>query len=394
MAGWRSWSATPYSRLRHSFMMGMMGLGVVGPIRDRRMKIALVFAADACASLALAPYRSERFIGALEAEGVTPIIVDVEGTDGGRLPVPAYAGAPTTFFCAADGLAHILRQERPALVQTFGAASCQARLWPRAGDTPVLHVVGSGGPVTRERDVAVAWRRVRPPLRSFAGWRARLASRHVDGLIGTNRADLGQHLDLGFFPRAAFSMVVPPPVEAAPRTDAGAGSTETPTFGVYDPGATAASLGFLLHAIGLSGQPDFFRVAIAPARLRALAPTAPAGVSFVDAETVAAFEREIDVLVLPYGEDRMTESVVAALRAGKIVIVPEGGAAAELIEYGRHGVLYAAGSAYHLAMAINVMAQSWRNRPFDFEGVEQMIAGLAPEAVARGFASAYRRLAA
>lgn len=358
------------------------------------MKIALVFAADATASLALAPYRSERFIAALRAQGFVPIIIDVEGKDAARLPVPAYAGAPTTFFCAADGLARILRQERPALVQTFGAVSCHGRLWPRAGDVPILHVVGSGGPVAREQDIAVAWRRVRPSLRSLAGLRARLASRHVDGLIGTNRADLGQHLDLGFFPRAGFSMVVPPPVEAPLRTDAEAASAETPIFGVYDPGATAASLGFLMHAIGLSGQPDFFRVAIAPARLAALAPTAPAGISFIDADDVAAFVSRIDVLVLPYGEDRMTESVVAALRAGKVVIVPEGCAAAELIEYGRHGVLYAAGSAYHLAMAINVMAQSWRNRPFDFEGVEQMIAGLDPEAVARGFASAYRRLAA
>ncbi len=362
------------------------------------MKIALVFAADASASVALARYRSQRFIGALAVAGHSPIIIDVDsGADAGRLAVPAYAGAPSTFFCTPDGLPRILRQERPAVIQTFGAASRHAGLWPRARATgvPILHVVSAGGPVACEaRDLGLAWRRIRPGLRSPAGWRARFASRHVGGLIGSNRADLGQHLDLGFFPRATFSMVVPPPLPEAARSEAVAATPQTPTFGVHDPGATAASLRFLLHAIDLTGQPDLFRFVLAPARLHAMASSAPAGVNFVDADDVHEFVRAIDILLVPYGEDRLAEGVIAALQARKIVIVPDGGLASELIEYGRHGVLYAAGSAYDLALAINVVTQSWRNRPFDFEGVERVIDRCTPEAVARSFAAAYRRLAA
>jgi hypothetical protein len=364
-------------------------------MRAERMKIALVFAGDTRASDALAPYRSEAFIGALEAEGLEPIVIDIEQPRRAGLAPIAYGGAPRAYRNPVERLPAILHQEAPQFVQTFGWVSELGRLWTQAAKSarPLVHFVSSGGPVEDERELGFAWRRIRPGLRSLAGWSARLASRHVDGLIGSNRTDIAQHVALGFFPRAKFSAVVPPPVASRSATASIDSDAGIPTFGVYDPAGTAASLKFLLRAVALTGHPEFFRVAIAPARLRALAPAGPHNVTFIDAASAQEFMRGIDVLVLPYGEDRMVGSVVAALDARKIVIVPDGGLAAELIEYGRHGMLYAAGSAYHLASAINIMSQAWRNRPFNFAGVDRPLSRVEPAAVASRFAAAYSRLA-
>ena len=72
--------------------------------------------------------------------------------------------------------------------------------------------------------------------------------------------------------------------------------------------------------------------------------------------------------------------------------MPDQGGAAELIEYGRHGLMFCDGSAYHFANALNLIRQSWIERP-----VLRLEEGLAaartePLAVAQAFARVYAQL--
>jgi glycosyltransferase involved in cell wall biosynthesis len=352
------------------------------------MKVALIFA-GAEPDAALAPYRASPFLQALADEGLAPAVIGIAGE---RV---AGSGPPREGIgrvCAASDLRALLAAERPDAIQTFGWATALAPVWESVGPTgiPLIHFVSAGGPVQDDSGLGAAGARVRPKFASFAGWRARFASRPVAGVIGSNRADIGQHFERGFFPRARFSVLAPPPVDMRDGASAGPAAS-TPTFGVYDPDATAHVLGFIAHAVSLTGHPDDLSFRIAPSRLRSLV-HAPEVMSFVDAPDLESFVAAVDALVLPYCEDRMVPAVLAALKARKIVIVPDGGVASELIEYGRHGVVYAAGSAYHLSMAINIVAQSRKDRPLDFQGVDAVIARTSPREVARTFAATYGRL--
>lgn len=348
------------------------------------MKVALIFSGAEPGS-AFAPYRARPFVDGLAQEGIDAIVIDV----GGEI-APAATGANRR--CTLSELPNLLTAERVDAVQTFGPAPAVGPVWSGARSVPIVHFVSAGGPVQDDEGLGFACARLRPRLGSVAGRRARFASRRVAAVIGSNRADIGRHIETGFFPRAAFSMLAPPPVAAGEGKLADTAASR-PVFGVYDPHATAHVLSFVTRAVDLTGRPETFSVHIAPARLRILR-AAPEAVSFVDPPDLGGFIGSIDALVLPYSEDRFVPTVLTALRARKIVIAPDGGIASELIEYGRHGVVYAAGSAYHLSMAINVVAQSWKNRPLDFAGVDAAIAHAAPQEVARTFAAAYRKLVA
>ncbi len=74
--------------------------------------------------------------------------------------------------------------------------------------------------------------------------------------------------------------------------------------------------------------------------------------------------------------------------------MPDPSGAAELIEYGRHGLTFAAGSAYHFANAMNIVSQSWQQKPVLLADGGRAIARTDPAQVAQTFATAYRRLAA
>lgn len=364
------------------------------------MKVALVFAGTSAAKPVFQPYRSRRFAEGLAAEGVNAVLVDVDIAQQSRFAPAAHDLPGSTYYRnQVDRLPLIVTQERPSVVLTFGATRELAPVWregAKAG-VPILHVVASEGSV---REPAPAFSGglgfVRNPRQRLAGdWLTRHASRHVTGLIGSNRADLGLHLRQSYFPRARFSIVAPPPTcpAAAAAVPPAPGAAEYPVFGFYDPEADASALRFLLRAIDLTGPPGRFDLRVAPAALSARLPERAAHATFVDATDAVDFIRGIDVLLVPEAHDRALPTIAAALVARRIVIVPDTGAAIELVDYGRHGVLHAAGSAYHLAMAINVMTQSWSNRPISFEGIDDAVARTAPDEVARTFARACRKAA-
>ncbi|NVO17292.1 MAG: hypothetical protein HXX10_24970 [Rhodoplanes sp.] len=361
------------------------------------MKAALVFVGRAAAASVYLPYRSRGFICALAEAGVEPVVIDVDiDPEPSSATVPSEVPGIVGYRNQVDRLPLIVAQERVGVVQTFGATEDLGSVWGHVARAakPLAHFVSSDGavadlPAGRPRSLADLVRRGR----SLAHWQARHASRHVTAVLGSNRADLGRHFRHGFFPRARFSAVAPPP--SPPTRTFGViplgQRRQGPVLGFWDPDADAEVLELLLRAVALTGQTDLFTLKIAPASLAGRA-VLPPGVTVADAASADAFLRDVDVLVVPRAEDRALCAVVAALAARKSVIVPDTGAAIEIVDYGRRGLLYAAGSAYHLAMAINVMAQSWTNRPFSFDGVEESIARTAPDAVARMFASAWRRL--
>jgi hypothetical protein len=362
------------------------------------MKVALVFAGHSAAKSALLPYRSRRFVEGLAASGIDIVLVDLDIGQQSRF-APAVRDTPgiTYYRNQVDRLPLIVAQERPALVQTFGATLDLGPVWSEGAkaQAPIVHFISSEGAIEEPLPaLGLGFVRMRSTAQRVNALRARHASRRVAGLIGSNRADLGRHLRQGFFPCAQFSVVAPPPT-VPPDIDMAApvAAVERPVFGVYDPDASENTLRFLCRALDLTGAPGAFEVRVAPAALAALVPDRTAQLSFVEAADAADFLRGIDVLLMPEAQDRTLQTIVTALVARRPVIVPDTGAAVELVDYGRHGVLYAAGSAYHLAMAINVMTQSWSNRPFSFEGIEASIAKTTPETVARAFAAAYRRLA-
>jgi DNA-binding transcriptional LysR family regulator len=100
----------------------------------------------------------------------------------------------------------------------------------------------------------------------------------------------------------------------------------------------------------------------------------------------------VDALIVPENDDRVVEQVVLAVRDNKAVIAPDNGAVAEVLGFGRHGVLFSAGNPYDLARSINHLTASWKRQPFDFRGGDSIINRTTPQEVARTFARAYRRL--
>lgn len=361
------------------------------------MKVALVFAGTSAANPVFQPYRSRRFTEALAAEGITAVLVDVDIAQQSRFVPATYdAPGPVYYRNQVDRLPLILTQERPSAVLTFGATLDLAPVWREGAkaEVPILHFVSSEGSISESPATGADFMRT-PPRRLARAWHARYASRRVAGLVGSNRADLGRHLRQSYFTRARFSVVAPPPT-CPPPADAippVTGSAEHPVFGFYDPEASESALRFLLRAIDLTGPPGRFALRIAPAVLSRRVPERTGHATFVEAADPADFLRGIDVLLVPEAHDRALPTIATALVARRIVIVPDTGAAIELIDYGRHGVLHAAGSAYHFAMAINVMTQSWSNRPITFEGIDAAVARTAPEQVARAFARAFRKAA-
>lgn len=362
------------------------------------MKVALVFAGNSAAKPVFQPYRSRRFAEGLAAEGIAAVLVDVDITGQSRF-ARATPDAPGMVYYRnqVDRLPLILKQERPGAALTFGATHDLAPVWrtgAKAG-VPILHFVSSEGAISDAPAPLGAGFVPTPRQHLASAWNTRHASRHVTGLVGSNRADLGRHLSRSYFPRARFSIVAPP-TTCPPVPDAippATGTADCPTFGCYDPEANEGTLRFLLRALDLTGPAGRFMLRVGPAALAAQVPERAGHATFVEAADAADFMRGIDVLLVPEPHDRALPTIANALVARRIVIAPDTGASIELIDYGRRGVLYAAGSAYHFAMAINVMAQSWSNLPITFEGTDAAIAGTAPEQVARIFGKAFRKAA-
>lgn len=360
------------------------------------MKVALVFAGIGAAKPVFQPYRSRRFTQALAAAGADAVLVDIDlGRQSRFAPTVREAMGPVYYRNQVDRLPLILRQERPSVVQTFGATLELSAVWRAAAKAgmPILHFVSSEGSVGDRLPGAELGFVGAPPRRFPAAWHARYASRHVAGVVGSNRADLGWHLRQSYFSRARFSVVAPPPtcpIEIDPVAPL-AGSPQCPVFGFFDPEASEDTLRYLLRAVDLTGPPGRFSLHIAPKILANRVPGRAAHATFVETADAAAFVQGIDVLLVPEAHDRTVPTIAAALVARRVVVVPDTGAAIELVDYGRHGVLHAAGSAYHLAMAINVMAQSWSNRPITFDGIDAAIASTAPEHVAAAFVRAFHK---
>jgi hypothetical protein len=353
------------------------------------MKVAIVLAADGTKheDAILAPFRSASFVDGLKIADIDPVMVSVV-PDHVALG-PAGEGE---LRCRRAGLGEVIAGTRPDAIQTVGPERGLPAIWRIAADikAPLVHCVSSRREGIGERDGEATGLASLVP--SLAMLRARRGSRHVDALIGTSRAAVGGLMTGGYFPRAAFSVIVPPPVErAAAAVEAASARASEPVFGIYDPGASADLIAFVSHAIQLTGRPNALQVRIA---LHEPPPAVAPPLSFVAADGIDGFLAGVDVLAVPAYDDSVAAALIAALRSGKSVIVPDRGGAAELIEYGRHGLMFSAGSAYHFANAMNIVSQSWSQKPVLLADGGPAIARTHPAAVAHSFAAVYARLLA
>jgi Glycosyl transferases group 1 len=377
------------------------------------MKVAIVFATDGSSreDAVLAPFRATGFIDGLKIDRIDPVMISLlpeKGASAAASPAPQ-ASAGSGLACRPGDLRERMAGLRPDAIQTFGPEHRLAAVWRLAAEmgVPLVHCVSCWRKTLEDgegRGIGL------PAVPSFASLRARRASGLVDAVIGTSRAAPGRLLADGYFARARFSVVVPPPVERAVAAAAVAGGgpgqpRATPVFGIYDPHAAADLIAFMSRALQLTGRPQAFDVRLAsnapptPPTASAAAPAregngggAAAPLSFVAAGTLDAFLASIDVLAVPAYDDSIAAALIAALRAGKSVIVPDRGGAAELIEYGRHGFMFSAGSAYHFATALNIVSQSWKQRPILLADGGPAIAKTHPVAVAHSFATVYASL--
>ena len=351
------------------------------------MKVAIVFATDGTKreDAILAPFRSASFVDGLKIADIDPVMVSV-------VPdlVALGPAGEGELRCRRAGLGEVIAGTRPDAIQTVGPERGLPAIWRIAADidAPLVHCVSSRREGIGERDGDAAGSLVP----SLAMLRARRGSRHVDALIGTSRAAVGGLMTGGYFPRAAFSVVVPPPVErAAAAAEAASARASEPVFGIYDPCASADLIAFVSHAAPLTGRPTALQVRIA---LHEPPPAVAPPLSFVATDGIDNFLASVDVLAVPAYDDSVAAALIAALRSGKSVIVPDRGGAAELIEYGRHGLMFSAGSAYHFANAMNIVSQSWSQKPVLLADGGPAIARTHPAAVAHSFAAVYARLLA
>jgi hypothetical protein len=346
------------------------------------MKVAIIFATDGSPGedAVLAPFRSANFIDGLRGGGLAPLMIAVAPDHVGVQPV-LRAGDPS-LRCQRYELPALLASERPQAIQTFGPEQRLAAIWPTAAPAgvPIVHCVS-------------CWRAAAdapPPVLSFASLRAKRASGHVTALVGTSRAAVGGLMAGGYFPRATSSFIVAPPVErAATVAPSPSARAANPVFGIYDPSASTDLVAFVARAIELTGQRNALQVRIAVREPSRLAATP---ISLVAAEGIDGFLAAIDVLAVPVYDDATAAPLIAALRAGKSVIVPDPSGAAELIEYGRHGLMFCAGSAYHFANAVNLVSQSWSQMPVLLADGGPAIARTDPAAVSQAFAAIHRQL--
>ena len=360
------------------------------------MNLALIFARDNEGGDRLFdPYRSRSFLEGLRREKFEPMIGDLVLDEDSLLLDSWPNAAEEVLSDHADrrSLSDVLRSHQPLIVHTFGDIMRLGSVWTHAAhaDCPIVHFVASG---CDERTATRAGK-IRRTAWSRNGLCARHASRHVGGIVGSSRAAIANHIESSFFPHAKFSMLALPPTSIAPgiedRTQRDVSAM--PTLGYYDDGGLDEPLNFLFDATNLTGSQQLFRLLIARQDGSPVAGVhAPANVSFRRVGEVSDFVQSIDVLIVPQSDDRAMEGVLLALRSKKIVIAPDGGTISEALQFGRHGVLFRAGSAYHLAMAINEVTESWKRPPFGFKGVDAVFELTSPDKVARIFARAYRKL--
>jgi hypothetical protein len=362
------------------------------------MKVAMIFATDGSnrEDAVLGPFRSAGFFDGLRSNGVDAVAISL-------IPdaVAVAAAPPRERACRAADLGELVARSQPGAIQTFGPEHRLTAVWQLAAQmkVPLVHCASCW------RD-AVETRRHRIGLSlgaSLAGLPARHASRNVDALLSTSRNVAARLIARRYFPNAAFSAVVPPPVDRSEAPPAKATRTGEPVFGIYDPFAAADRIAFISRTVELTGRPNVFDLRIAlnapPAgdsaahdSARSTGAAGAARPSFVAAAGIADFLAAIDVLAVPAYDDSVAPALVAALRVGKSVIVPDQGGAAELIEYGRHGLMFCEGSAYHFANALNLVRQSWIDRPVLRWEEGPSAARTEPLAVAQSFARAYARL--
>ena len=353
------------------------------------MNVAVIFATDGSSGedAVLAPFRMAGFVEGLRTGGVDTLVITVADEAGGA---PRVTPTDNTRVCPRDQLPKLLAAERPDVVQTFGPEGRLASIWTLVAEAklPIVHCVSCW------RDILDPVPRS-PRISSFAASWAKRASRAATTVVGTSRAAVGRLLADGYFPHATSSLMVPPPVERAavaapPPAPADDGSS--PVFGVYDPHGGVDVAAFVSRAMELHGRRGEAqtRIAVGPS-LAASAPSAPS-VSIEPARGIEPFLAGIDVLAIPAYDDGLAGALIAAMRAGKSVIVPDPSGAAELIEYGRHGVMFSAGSAYHFAGAMDLVGQSWNQRPIMFAEGGSALARTHPAAASRAFATLYARL--
>ena len=359
------------------------------------MKIMLLFTeAEEGVTGLLDPYCSPGFIEALLDEDLEPVLVRFLH-DGLRAPTMSQesTGGPPgpVSRCDARSFGTLLQTHRPAIVQTFGDIARLAPVWRAAAEAGcrVVHFVpGKAGD-------QMAAGKIRRAAWSRGGLNGRRSSRYVSAVLGSNRASIAKHLEAGFFPQAKFTMTTLPPiaVPAGRETWSPPPDSATAVLGCCQHDGADEDIRFVLDAITLTGTRHLFRVLVFQRSVSAAAKSPhDRNVAFLTADSVGDLIQAIDVLIVPRNDDRAMEAVLLALRSNKIVIAPDGGTVAEALQFGRHGVLFNAGSAFDLAMAIDKTTGALSGPPFDFAGTDSVIGSARPQEVARVFARAYRKL--
>ena len=162
------------------------------------MNIALIFAEHGTANGQFAAYRAPSFIRSL---GELGFAVDIVQLQDGALPTlegyrRARRRAATRACNATRHRCGLLTGRQIDAVYSFGDVIRLASVWTHVAPIccHLIHVVttgresaiGSGAALRR-----MAWSR--------AGLRAKEASRHVAGLLGSSCAAIGNHIEAGFF---------------------------------------------------------------------------------------------------------------------------------------------------------------------------------------------------
>ena len=349
------------------------------------VKVAFVFCCGASPSDSLSGYRAASFRHGLAAAGIEPVLIDVSGGEADRASTRAELDVVA---CRLEELPGLLRKSAPDLIQTFGAVSDCTPVWSAAAQVglPVLHYV-QAEPFS---DEPVQGRLARTLSALAPTFWADGDRRHVRGVLGSSRKVVSRFIDAGIFPAAGFSRVIAPLIELPAVTETETPSVAAPgvTFGVYDPYGSVETLTFIAQAVLLAGHANLFRVKIAhPAYQHP--PSLPCNVSVVAPHDPTYFINSVDAVILGYDSDHLVPILLMALRAGKFVIAPDGGVASELLGFGRHGLMFAEGSAYDLGLKINIVHGSNKDRVFEFQGGGDVTLRCAPEEVAKAFAKSF-----
>jgi hypothetical protein len=372
------------------------------------MKIAFLYPSDGALDPRLEGFYSKAFVGCFSELGAELLLLEVESHSGvivletcaapgdhpqsmqkqsSLLPSPEslYNSVFKRASCAK--LRTLLQTFQTDVVQTFGYASHLSPIWSAlsVNQYPIVHLATARDPLMRSGSELLAqpWH--------FEDQVARYMSRRVSAVIGTNRCDVANYRNKGFFRNAQLSSIAGIPVKALPlHANSTSKRGSWPRFGFFSIEYAPAAVSLLLNAVADVGTRRRYTIVLSDQYKSIVEKSNLKNVELTPALNLGEFLESVDIMVFPQADDSIAQVIVGAAVAGKLMIASERGIGGELLDYGRRGILFTNPS--DLTGRIQDVVIGWPDGSPLFTSAQEVLSETSPKRCAEIFLNTYKRL--